>query len=535
MPSEKIEFLSTELKSLQYKAQQGEDACWFDLGCCLHIYAQQYEAAQAYERAFQYYYVAGQYWLRAVQSGIKQAEPHLYHAYLCNQGIDIENEIVSNTIEHISPPSDTIQHQFFYACQLWLDHEQAPAINLLENIAQQGYSKAQFFMYQIYKEGVYREKNVDLALNWLHKAAWRNDIQAQYVLGQEYHAKNNYEASLNWLLKAMGQKDSENYNYKAEQQLMQYAEQQPQIVDLLEKKANEADAQAIQFLAHLYKQAKIHLENMMALFAHKLRAPLQHIEYNVKNKNNPQQTLHDVESMQRFLNIYSFISSDGQQLKQKLQQDMRGAGRLTHVLERSFIDAITPLLSSGNRIKIKQHYLHYAKQNQLIPQDTKLRQWDNEYLYIGQQLQIAWSETFFNLIEVPPQLSQIQKWFNSYFFPIQFQGFDIENIQFNRFSVTEEVLVALLSEMLLNMVKYYHAIDDRTAHLSWHCEQNMCTLKAINPTSAFEQKLDKGSKKGQDSLLSIVRKMGGDFQTSYQAESYQVMLTIPATLLIDKE
>ncbi|WP_353572665.1 hypothetical protein [Candidatus Albibeggiatoa sp. nov. BB20] len=534
MQNEKIEILSTELKNIKHKAQQGKDECWFEFGYCLHLYAQQYEAAQVYDKAFQYYYIATHYWIRAVQHGVTQAEAYLYHTYLCGQYIDNNREIILALFEQITIPSETVQQQFHYACQLWSQNERDLAIHILEDTANKGYAKAQFFMYTIYNEGHEREKNIDLASHWLHKAAWRNDAQAQYSLGQEYNLKNKHEESVNWLLKSINQKDSENYHYKAQQQLIQYAEQQPQYIDILEKKANSGDTQAIRFLADLYKQAKIHLENMMALFAHKLRAPLQHIEHNAKNKNEPQQILRDVESMQRFLNIYSFISSNSQKLQKKLLQDKQGTGRLTHVLERSFIDAIAPLLSSGNRIKIKQHYLNYAKQNQLVPQSIKLRQWDNDYLQISNQLQAKWAAEFFQLSTLP-QFKKIQQWADVHFFPIQIQGFDSEKIQFKPFSITEEVLVTLLSEMLLNMLKYYHATESITASLDWSYDENVCTLKAINPTSEFEQKLDKGSKKGQDSLLSIARKMGGDFQTSYQGNTYLAILTIPTTLLINKE
>ncbi|MEK7989445.1 MAG: hypothetical protein VSS52_000430 [Thiotrichaceae bacterium] len=534
MHNEKIDILSTELKNLKHKAQQGMDECWFELGYCLHLYAGQYEAARVYDKAFSYYYIATHYWIRAVQHGITEAESYLYHAYLCGQSFDKNEEIILALFETVDIPSATVQQQFHYACQLWSQNERDMAVNILEATATQGYAKAQFFMYEIYNEGYDREKNIDLASHWLHKAAWRNDVQAQYTLGQAYNLKNAHEESVNWLLKAINHKDSENYHYKAQQQLIQYAEQQTQYIDILEKKANNGDTQAIQFLAHLYKQAKIHLENMMALFAHKLRAPLQHIEHNAKNENEPQQILRDVESMQRFLNIYSFISSNSQKLQQKLLQDKQGSGRLTQVLKRSFIDAISPLLSSGNRIKIKQHYLNYAKQNQLVPKIITLRQWDNEYLQISYQLQSEWAQDFFKLA-TNPQLQEIQQWSDIHFFPIHIQGFNIENIQFEPFSITEEVLVTLFSEILLNMLKYYHATESIAASLDWSYNENVCTLNAINPTSGFEQKLDKGSKKGQDSLLSIARKIGGDFQTSYQGDTYLTTLTIPTILLMNKE
>jgi TPR repeat protein len=527
-----IKELSIELQTFTQKALQGDDEAWFDLGYCFHLYAKQYEAAQIYDKAFSCYNKAINYWVRAVQHGNIEAKNYLYQAHLCGQGVEKQDKIVLDIIESMENPCDNnIQQLFTDATQFWTQGQYTQSIDKLEQAAIQGYPKAQFFMYKIFSEDSENQKSMDLALYWLHKAAWRNDRQAQYVLGQFYHTKNNYSETVNWLLKAINQTDSKKYYYKARQQLSQYAEQQGQFIDILDKYAQNGDTRAIRFLADLYKEAKTHLEDMMALFAHKLRAPLQHIEYNVKNHNNPQQTLRDVESMQRFLNIYSFISSHGQQLQQKLLQDNHGKGRLIDVLKRSFIDAMIPLLSSGNRVKIKQHYLHYAKKNRLVPEKTKLKQWDSDYLQIGQQLQAQWFDEFYQLTE-SASFSAIQNWFNQHFFSIDIQGFDVDNIQFKPFSITEEVLVALLTEILLNMVKYYHASTVLFASLHWYCDDRMCTLTASNPSSVFEQKLDKGSQKGQDSVQTIVRKIGGDFRVISQGDSYQAILSIPATLLI---
>jgi len=533
MEEEEIKKLSIELKHIVVTAQQNHHSAWFTRGYCFHLYAQQYEALHAYQKAFQYYKVATYYWVRAIQHNEPKAKKHFHHAYLCQQAVDTTDPLICNTLEHIQPVFPDIHHQFKFADWLWQQGEQQRALDLFEIIANQGYPNAQYFMYEIYSQGQYKQKNTNLAIHWLHKAAWRNYPQAQYTLSQFYHEKNQYETTVNWLLKAIKQQDSENYHYRAQQQLIQYAEQNSQYIDILEKKASGGDTQAIRLLALLYKQAKNHLEDMMALFAHKLRAPLQHIEHNIKNTNNPQQTLRDVESMQRFLHIYSFISSHGEQLQNQLLQDNQGQGRLEQVLKRSLVDAVMPLLSSGNRLQIKQHYLNYAKVNQYIPTDTKLRQWDSNYLHIGKQLQGQWAQTFFDLTATSHHLSDLQTWFLDHFFYLKIKGFDNKNIQFKPLSITEELLVTLCSEILLNMIKYYQG--DAAAHLTWYCEPNQCRLEAVNPTTQFEQKLDKGSQKGQDSLLSIARKMGGDFQTISNFEYYKVVLTIPSKLLINKE
>ncbi|MEN8216696.1 MAG: tetratricopeptide repeat protein [Pseudomonadota bacterium] len=279
------------------------------------------------------------------------------------------------------------------------------------------------------------------------------------------------------------------------------------------------------------KAAKQELEDVMAMFAHKFRGPLQSIQYNAEHSNQKQITLQAVQTMAGLLNIFSTIATDAQQLRLKLQQDMQGEGTILSVLEKALLPVIKQVLTINNAKKIRQHYLGYAKKTGQVPATTTRKQWVEDYFQIEEQLQAAWEESF----SAAPRLERLVAWIEERFFPLEVTGFNNDAIHFERYGATESTLIIVLTEILLNAVKYYSSKTGEPVRLDWQTDQKFATIVCENPSSRDERRIDKGSQKGHKFLNLIVKKLQGDFPEPLRKNPYQLKWQIPMDLLMRNE
>ncbi|WP_349648851.1 hypothetical protein [Candidatus Parabeggiatoa sp. HSG14] len=280
---------------------------------------------------------------------------------------------------------------------------------------------------------------------------------------------------------------------------------------------------------------KQELEDIMAMVAHKFLGALISLEYNVEHQNQKKTSLDSIKTMRGLLNLFGIISTDSERLRQELSQDMYGECTLLSVLEKSLSLAFTQLLTIGSRDKIIQHYLSYAKKTEQILPTTTRKQWRNndDHLALWRKLQTEWETSFMQLPE--PSLANIVHWTKVSFFPIEVNGFDNNPVQFKRYGVKELVLMIVLTEIILNAIKYYSSETNEPIKLRWICQKNTCQFICENPTSKNEQEMGKGSYKGHKFLNIIFTKLGGYFSTSTYQNYYVIDFSLPIQLLTTTE
>ncbi|RKZ35964.1 MAG: hypothetical protein DRQ49_10720 [Gammaproteobacteria bacterium] len=273
------------------------------------------------------------------------------------------------------------------------------------------------------------------------------------------------------------------------------------------------------------------LEELMAMIAHKFRGALISLDYNVKHQNKKQFSLDSIQTMRGLLNLFGIISTDSERLCQALSQDMHGECTLTSVLEKSLSLAFTQLLTISNRDKIIQHFIFYAKKTGKVSKTTTRKQWRNNdaHLALWKQLQTEWETSFMQLPE--PSLANIVNWASVRLFPIEIIGFNNNPIQFQRYAVTESVLMIIITEIILNAIKYYYSENNEPIKLRWKCQKDVCWFTCENPTSKDEPKMGKGDYKGRKFLQTLSTKLGGDFSFSTNQNDYRVDFSFPTHLL----
>jgi SAM-dependent methyltransferase len=273
------------------------------------------------------------------------------------------------------------------------------------------------------------------------------------------------------------------------------------------------------------------LEDVMSMFAHKFRSPLQAIIHNTTHEKTPKVYIEAAQTMGGLLNIFSIISTDDKLLKEKLKDDMQGKGRLIDILNSTLKMALLHLLSVSAVNKIRQHYMSYAIQQGKVDNQTTRKIWYDDYYKLESSLQLEWEESFSNLISQPFNLGDQLKWIEQHFFKLEVIGFDREDIQFEEYGVTESFLVILLNEIIVNAFKYYASDNKKSVVLQWVDNGDHQTIECHNPSTRSERTRIKGDGKGHTFLSTLARKTNIHFIKPAYQDDFVIRFNIPTQFL----
>jgi SAM-dependent methyltransferase len=279
------------------------------------------------------------------------------------------------------------------------------------------------------------------------------------------------------------------------------------------------------------KQKDQELEDMMSMFAHKFRSPLDAIVYNTNHGNSSKVYFEAAQTMRGLLDIFSIISTDDKLLKEKLKSDTHGKGRLIDVLNSTLKMALLHLLSVSAAEKIGQHYMSYAIQQGKVDSQITRKIWYDDYYKLESSLQLEWEESFSNLISHPFNLDDQLKWIEQHFFKLEVIGFDRENIQFKEYGITESFLVILLNEIIVNAFKYYASDNKKSVILQWFDNGDHQTIECHNPSTRSERTRSKGNGKGHMFLSTLARKMNIHFIKPEYQDDFVIRFNIPTQFL----
>ena len=282
------------------------------------------------------------------------------------------------------------------------------------------------------------------------------------------------------------------------------------------------------------QEKEIELEDMMSMFAHKFRSPLDAIIYNTTHDNQVKLYAEAAQTMRGLLNIFSIISTDDTILKDKIKQDCQGNGQLETVFSKTLDMILLHLLSVSGAEKIQQHYLNYAKTQGQCDAQLSYKTWCEEYFEVEQVLQTQWEADFAQLINQSASLEQRLAWLEQHFFKLEITGFNRADIQFKEYGITESLLTILLNEILVNAFKYYSSTSNQSVLLEWTEREDYQVLICRNPSIRSERSIIKGSHKGHVFLSTLARKTGSLFNKPMPHDAFVLEFGIPNELLISK-
>lgn len=418
------------------------------------------------------------------------------------------------------------------------------AIEYWQQAAKQGHITAQYNLGVIYRKQSTAE-NYEKALEWFKEVAQNpNDniplvISAKYLLGTMYKngqgCVQNLQEARTWLelVSKRAFKEIEGLS-KSENDLLEVVlnedKTQEELITIVQISAQEA----LEDIAKLEEQekAKDELEIVMAMFAHKFRGPLRRISNNMEFNSPKQDTSDMVQTMLGLINIFSIISHDAKILCKELQQDIKGKGTLLTVLNKSLLLAIEQLLHISNIDIIRQHYFNYAKKTEQIEITTTIDEWEEEFLDLEKQLQASWLKNFKQLDS--SNLEVIKIWIEERFFPLELIGFNDSNISFASYKAKESTLLIIMTEIILNAIKYYSSETNEAIKITWQqktvLDKVFYTITCQNPSTREERGLTKGSYKGHIFLNVIANKLNGQFPEPVPNNPYYVEWLVPIDL-----
>ena len=274
------------------------------------------------------------------------------------------------------------------------------------------------------------------------------------------------------------------------------------------------------------------MEEMMSMFAHKFRSPLDTILYNTNHEHQPKLYIQAAQTMRGLLDIFSIISADDIVLIEKLKRDNQGESGLLTVFSKTLDMILLHLLSAQAAEKIQQHYLHYAKKQGLCDAELSYKQWNDDYFELERQLQTEWEQSFAELLSQQATLEQRLAWLEERFFKLELQGFEQANIQFKEYGITESFLTILLNEILVNAFKYYSSDTQQSVVLAWAEGDSYQVLSCRNPSVRNERNRFKGSGKGHTFLSALARKTGSQFTKPKPQDDFVLEFGIANQLLI---
>ncbi len=274
------------------------------------------------------------------------------------------------------------------------------------------------------------------------------------------------------------------------------------------------------------------LEDMMSMFAHKFRSPLDAIIYNTSHENNPKLYAEAAQTMRGLLDIFSIISTDDKILTDKIKTDHQCNGRLITVLDKTLNMILLHLLSVSGAEKIQQHYLAYAKAHGKIDESVSYKIWCDDYFELEQELQAEWEQSFSALLNQSAPLEQRLNWIELHFFKLEIIGFERDDIQFKDYAITESFLIILINEILVNAFKYYSSEIKQPVILQWIERDGYQVLTCHNPSIRRERTTIKGSGKGHTFLSALARKTNSQFTKPKPQDDFVLEFAIPNDLLL---
>jgi len=387
----------------------------------------------------------------------------------------------------------------------------------------------------------YRCKNkYEKYTQYLRQASTKQDILANYLLGKYY---KDYKDSENF------DKATSYFNKVDKERKLKYSPldekkctvseyplntQQFLVYSAKEELSNIKHQEEIKEKNKQLQEAQIELEDMMSMFAHKFRSPLDAIIYNTTHENQVKLYTEAAQTMRGLLNIFSIISTDAEILKDKIKQDGVGSGRLTTVFSKTLDMILLHLLSVSGAEKIQQHYMAYAKAHGQCDAEVSYKIWCEDYFELEKALQAEWEQSFALLLNQSATLDQRLAWLEQHFFKLELTGFERADIQFKEYGVTESFLTILLNEILVNAFKYYSSTSKQPVVLEWTEREGYQVLICRNPSVRSERTIIKGSHKGHVFLSTLARKTGSIFTKPTPQDNFVVEFGIPDELLISK-
>jgi hypothetical protein len=276
-------------------------------------------------------------------------------------------------------------------------------------------------------------------------------------------------------------------------------------------------------------------ENMMAMFAHQFRGSVGSLLFNAEHQHDERLYLSLAHSMFGLLDTFSIVSTTPEKLINSLMADTYGNDSPGRVLLNSIKLVLAELLSKRNRKRISPHYLAYAKRQGIAPSDLKQSEWMREKSWVTKEVEIQtqWEQDIGAMMSVA-DIHAICQWLEAHLMPVQINGFEESPIQFAEYGSKASILTVVLTEVLVNAIKYSVAGSQQALVITWSDDTSGdIVISCANHSSrdSRQREMSKGSGRGHKFLTLLSAHMGGHFDADVRNDNSRVSMNIPGYLM----
>lgn len=278
------------------------------------------------------------------------------------------------------------------------------------------------------------------------------------------------------------------------------------------------------------------VENMLAMFAHKLRGPIDSILFNTNHHRDERIYIDAAQTMNGFMEMASSISASPERIESSCREDVEGAASPLSVLVHSLKQALLSLLSGRNRLRMSPHYLAYAKKQGAAPMDLSMSTWMREKTWVSleRELQSQWETDIGGLIATA-DIEMMSDWMRAHLLPLSVKGFEVTSVRFSEYGLKASLLRVIFQELLVNAIKHATPGTQTPLILAWSegcVDAKTIAFSCGNPSTLESRRREKskGSGRGHKFLELLAQNLGGQLKVDVMKNDSTVSFHIPQSL-----
>jgi len=268
----------------------------------------------------------------------------------------------------------------------------------------------------------------------------------------------------------------------------------------LEKKTAQSKANEVAAI-----KSREDTEDMMGFIAHSTRGDLVSLESSLKHGDDVQATQTIVATLKKEMELFSFLSSNPNEIIDQMKNDLTGKVSLTEMIHHVVATTTLMMLSpeSRGRRLINHRYWAIVKDQDLVPIGMARKDFVESPELIDLQKSL-----FINFLKIMNNPVSVNKWIKKYFGFININIDESIHIEMSQNGMRSTVLSAILSELLVNAFKYgVSGHSEIIMELNCTSSADSYIFSCTNSPAKMEQKRGKGSKKGVESMGLLLSKL----------------------------
>lgn len=280
------------------------------------------------------------------------------------------------------------------------------------------------------------------------------------------------------------------------------------------------------------EKTQAELEDLMGMFAHKFRGPVDSVVFNAEHQLDRQLFINIGRTMTGLLDIFSCVSTSSDILKPKLTNDCIGSVTLSQIVRKSLWLALVQLLPQRKMDLMSPHYFAYAVRTNRIDGNVTFDNWQDEdrYLELQRSLSLAWE------LEVGATIGSemgdaVVDWCRQHLFEVRLTGIDESSLRCAPFGAKESVLVIVMTELFVNAIKHFNAERPGALELSWSETDEGAVFMCKNPSNLISRSHGRGSGRGHGFLRLIARNIEATFSPPGTSDESITTIRLPSSLI----